>query len=101
MTLIARQGETMTLKSLPILVKVGVPVAAALMAAGCSSASSSTATGTSANATSPASPAATSAGSKTVITVRSGSAGSFLTDGSGRAVYLWVKDPKDKSVCSG
>jgi predicted lipoprotein with Yx(FWY)xxD motif len=25
----------------------------------------------------------------------------FLTDGAGRAVYLWVKDTGDASVCSG
>jgi predicted lipoprotein with Yx(FWY)xxD motif len=36
-----------------------------------------------------------------VITTKSGSAGSFLTDGSGRAVYLWVKDSMNKSECSG
>ena len=36
-----------------------------------------------------------------VITTRSGSAGPFLTDGTGRAVYLWSKDSMDKSACSG
>jgi predicted lipoprotein with Yx(FWY)xxD motif len=36
-----------------------------------------------------------------VITTRSGSAGSFLTNSAGRAIYLWVKDPKNDSVCSG
>jgi predicted lipoprotein with Yx(FWY)xxD motif len=35
------------------------------------------------------------------ITTKSGSAGTYLTDGSGRAVYLWVKDPSGKSVCDG
>ncbi|MGH3250952.1 MAG: COG4315 family predicted lipoprotein, partial [Trebonia sp.] len=37
----------------------------------------------------------------TVITTATSSAGSFLTDGSGRAVYLWVKDSGGTSACSG
>src|SRR5580693_6284034 len=45
--------------------------------------------------------AAAAAGSGLVITTKSGSAGAFLTDGSGRAVYLWTKDGKDSSACSG
>lgn len=81
-------------KSLRAVVTVGLPVAAALLAAACSSGSSSpgaTATGSAAGA---------SSGSKTVITVSSGSAGTYLTSG-GRAVYLFDKDGKDKSNCSG
>jgi len=35
------------------------------------------------------------------IMTKSGSAGTYLTDGSGRSVYLWVKDPMGKSVCDG
>ncbi|HEX4289557.1 MAG TPA: hypothetical protein VH021_11610 [Trebonia sp.] len=35
-----------------------------------------------------AGPAAAASGSGLVITTKSGSAGAFLTDGSGRAVYL-------------
>ena len=37
----------------------------------------------------------------TVITPHPGSAGTFLTDGSRRAAYLWVKDGMNISVCSG
>jgi predicted lipoprotein with Yx(FWY)xxD motif len=36
-----------------------------------------------------------------VITTATTSAGSVLTDGSGRAVYLWVKDTGNTSACSG
>jgi predicted lipoprotein with Yx(FWY)xxD motif len=84
---------------LPVAVKLGVPLAAALLAAACSSNSTSPSSGytPSASASSPAS--AASAG--TVITTSSGSAGTFLTDGSGHAVYLWVKDGMNKSECSG
>ena len=31
----------------------------------------------------------------------SSSAGTFLTDGSGRAVYLWAKDTGGMSACTG
>ena len=36
-----------------------------------------------------------------VITTKSGSAGAFLTNGSGRTVYLWTKDGKNSSACAG
>jgi predicted lipoprotein with Yx(FWY)xxD motif len=35
------------------------------------------------------------------IGTASGSSGTYLTDSSGRALYLWVADSGDKSVCSG
>ena len=37
----------------------------------------------------------------TVIATHAGSAGAFLTDGSGRTVYLWAKDTMNMSDCSG
>jgi predicted lipoprotein with Yx(FWY)xxD motif len=85
------------LTRMPMPVKLGVPVAAALLAAACSSGGGSQAAGTPASG-SPASAANTTG---TVITTHAGSTGSFLTDGSGRAVYLWSKDTMDKSACSG
>jgi predicted lipoprotein with Yx(FWY)xxD motif len=36
-----------------------------------------------------------------VITTKSGTNGTYLTDSSGRAIYLWVKDSTNKSACSG
>ena len=36
-----------------------------------------------------------------MITTQAGSAGAFLTDGSGRTVYLWAKDTTNMSDCSG
>jgi predicted lipoprotein with Yx(FWY)xxD motif len=44
--------------------------------------------------------AAGSAGALT-ITTASGPNGTYLTDGSGRALYLWVADKGDRSTCSG
>ncbi len=86
---------------------VGLAAGVALVAAACSSSSSSSTTAagsapaSSAPASAPASSPAASASGATVITTGTSSAGSFLTSSSGRAVYLWVKDTKDKSACSG
>lgn len=72
---------------------VGGAAAVAVLAAACSSGGGSSA---------PASPAASGSGSgATVITTASTSGGAVLTDGSGRAVYAWVKDTGDASACSG
>src|SRR5579875_1311211 len=94
------------LARLPVPLKLGVPLASALLAAACGSAagtSAASATARSAPASSaPASSAPASApAAGTVITTRSGSAGAFLTDGSGRAVYLWARDGMNMSACSG
>ncbi len=62
--------------------------AALLTAAGCSSGGGSASNG------SPAASAAT-------VRVANGSVGSYLTDGSGRALYLWLGDSGGTSSCSG
>jgi predicted lipoprotein with Yx(FWY)xxD motif len=82
---------------------VGGAVGVAMLVAACSSGSSSSAAApASSAAAAPASSAGgASASGSTVITTASSSAGTFLTDGSGRAVYLWVKDTGDASTCSG
>jgi predicted lipoprotein with Yx(FWY)xxD motif len=79
----------------------------ALLAAACSSAgsssspaASSTPAGASAPSSAPASGGASASGA-TVIKTASSSAGTVLTDGSGRAVYLWVKDAGGMSACTG
>jgi predicted lipoprotein with Yx(FWY)xxD motif len=81
---------------LPMAVKLGVPVAAGLLAAACGTAAGSTTAG-STSAGMPASGSTTA----TVIESHAGSAGSFLTNASGRAVYLWAADGMNKSTCSG
>jgi predicted lipoprotein with Yx(FWY)xxD motif len=71
--------------------------AAALLATACSSSSTTgSATGSGATGSS-----ASAGGTGTVLSTRSGSDGTFLTDGSGRALYLWEKDAHNSSVCSG
>jgi predicted lipoprotein with Yx(FWY)xxD motif len=82
---------------------LAVALGAALLTAACSSSGSSSSS-TPAAATpagGSAASATAAAGSGLVITTKSGSAGAFLTDGSGRAVYLWSKDAMDSSACSG
>jgi predicted lipoprotein with Yx(FWY)xxD motif len=85
-------------KRTKLFVGVGGAVAAAATVAACSSAASSTAG--SPAAASPAGAGASASGG-TVITTAKSSAGTVLTNGSGRAVYLWVKDTGDMSNCNG
>ena len=89
---------------MPAVVAMAV-LAVALIAAGCGSSSTSTSTASSAAAaastSSAASTASNVAASGAVVKVTHGSKGMYLTDGSGRALYLWVADSKDKSNCSG
>jgi predicted lipoprotein with Yx(FWY)xxD motif len=74
-------------------------VGTTLLAAACGSSTSSSTTPA---ASAPAAGQSSAAGgSGMTIKTTSGSAGTYLTDGSGRAVYLWVKDPMGKSVCDG
>jgi predicted lipoprotein with Yx(FWY)xxD motif len=91
----------------PVPVRLGAALSVVLLAAACGSSASSSSssatsatTGTPAAASSATSPA-TSAGAAMVISTKTSSAGKFLTNGSGRAVYLWVKDSHDQSMCTG
>src|SRR5580698_8603068 len=84
------------LSRMPLPVKLGIPLGSALLAAACSSAAAAPASSAPA-AGSPASASATG----TVITTEAGSGGAFLTNASGRTVYLWAKDGTNMSACSG
>jgi predicted lipoprotein with Yx(FWY)xxD motif len=79
-------------------VRLALPLAAALVAAACSSGGGSPQSGSSPAA---AGGSASAASAQTVITTRSGPAGTYLTNGSGRAVYLFAADSMNKSTCSG
>lgn len=74
-----------------------VALGAALFTAACGSSGSSSSPAPAGGSAA----AAAGSGSGLVITTKSGSAGAFLTDGSGRSVYLWAKDAMDSSACSG
>ena len=88
------------LARVPGRVKLGVPVAAGLLAAACGSAVSQTSGSQTSGAQPAGSHPASPKTSATVIASHSGSGGTFLTD-SGRSVYLWVADGMNKSNCSG
>jgi predicted lipoprotein with Yx(FWY)xxD motif len=79
---------------------LGAALGVALLAA-CSSAASSSSAPAASSAT--GTPAAAASGSTTalVITTKTSSAGDFLTNGSGRAIYMWTKDSMNSSACSG
>jgi predicted lipoprotein with Yx(FWY)xxD motif len=82
---------------------VGGALGAAVLVAACSSAGSSSAGAAASGAPSGSSSSSSSANASdaTVIKTASSSAGTFLTNGSGRAMYLWVKDTGDMSNCNG
>jgi predicted lipoprotein with Yx(FWY)xxD motif len=86
------------LRRTPVPVRLAVVVGAALLAGACSSTSSSS---TSAAAPTGTPAGASATGSAVVISTGSSSAGKFLTNGSGRTVYMWVKDGHDSSACTG
>jgi predicted lipoprotein with Yx(FWY)xxD motif len=84
------------LARMPVPVKLGIPLTSALLATACGSAAASS------PSSAPAAGSSASASTTgTVITTHAGSAGAFLTDGSGRTVYLWAKDGMNMSACSG
>ena len=87
------------LTRIPVPIRFGALVAVALTAAACGSSGGSSSSSTGAQAG--ASASASASGSAMVITTKAGSAGTFLTDGSGRTVYLWAKDGMGSSACSG
>jgi predicted lipoprotein with Yx(FWY)xxD motif len=89
----------MTIRSLlarlPGPVKLIVPLAAVVAASACSSYASTTTPAAGSSA------AGQNSAAGTVISTQAGSAGTFLTDGSGRTIYLWAKDGANMSSCSG
>jgi predicted lipoprotein with Yx(FWY)xxD motif len=83
-------------RTLSLAGRVAAPVAAAaLIATACSSASNAF-PGSPSTAAGPASPA-----SSVTVQTRTGPLGSFLADGSGRALYLFASDTSSASTCSG
>jgi predicted lipoprotein with Yx(FWY)xxD motif len=88
---------------------VGLPLAgAAVLVAACSSSSSSSAAAaaaaTSPAATSPtasAAPAAAATGTTLALKTETGKAGIWLTNSTGRALYIYTKDKGTTSACYG
>lgn len=80
---------------------IGAAVIAGLLVAGCSSGGGSSSSSSSSGAGAPAATSGSAASGGLTITTASASGMTFLTDGTGHALYLWVKDPSGKSVCEG
>jgi len=70
-------------------------VTVAVVVAACGSSS------TNSSAASPANHTPASSASAASVGTASGTDGKYLVGSSGRALYLWVADPSDKSVCAG
>ena len=81
------------------LAALGVAVAMVLAACGGSSTSSSSGSGTGYGAPTSGSPGGS--GPASVVGTKTGSLGTFLVDGKGRALYLWEADHGATSACSG
>ena len=80
----------------------GGAAAVAVLAAACASGSSTSSSPGGAATGAPAGASSSAGGSgSVVIKTASSSGGTILTDGSGRAVYLWTKDSGGMSACSG
>ena len=88
------------LARMPVPVKLGVPLASALLATACGSAAASSPSAPASSAAAAGSSASAST-TGTVITTDVGSTEAFLTNGSGRTVYLWAKDGTNMSACAG
>lgn len=71
-----------------------------LSACGSSSSSSTQSASNAAASSTPATPVSSSSSGATIKTA-SGSAGTYLSGSSGRAIYLWVADVNGQSACSG
>ena len=89
------------LARVPVPVKLAAPLAVALLAAAACSSSGSSSSGSTSGTSPSAAASASSAASSTVITTKTSSGGSFLTNGAGRSVYMFMADSTGKSNCSG
>jgi len=84
---------------------IGGAAAAAVLVAACASGTSSSTGAAAGSSSAPAASGSAAAGGSSsgssVITTATASGGTILTDGSGRAVYLWAKDSGGMSSCTG
>jgi predicted lipoprotein with Yx(FWY)xxD motif len=95
-------GRSRTRNSLQTL---GFVATTAVLAAACGSSSGSSASSTQAllasSAASPQAAGASAQGGALTITTKSGPLGTYLVDGTGKTIYLWVADKGMTSTCSG
>ena len=100
---LAGRGRHLAIAAMAV---AGALVVAACSSSGSSGGGSSASTGSAAASTSQAASAATTpasaaTGSAVTIQTTTGALGTFLTDGTGRTLYMWVADSPNTSTCSG
>ena len=76
-------------------------VAVAMVLAACGGSSTSSSSGSAAGDGAPAAGSAGGSGAASVVGTKTGSLGTFLVDGKGRALYLWEADHGSTSTCTG
>ena len=76
-------------------------VAGAMVLAACGGSSTSSSSGSAAGYGAPTAGSAGGSGAASVVGTKTGSLGTFLVDGKGRALYLWEADHGSTSACSG
>ena len=91
--------RTLSLGKLPRAVRFGAPMAAIAIAAAACGSSTNSGNSASGGGGSP-SQAPTSGGSAVTVETHSGDMGTFLTDQSGKTLYLFTSDTAMKSTCT-
>ena len=76
-------------------------VAGAMVLAACGGAGTSSLSGSAAGYGAPTAGSAGGSGAASVVGTKTGSLGTFLVDGKGRALYLWEADHGSTSTCTG
>ena len=76
-------------------------VAGAMVLAACGGSSTSSSSGSAAGYGAPTAGSAGGSGAASVVGTKTGSLGTFLVDGKGRALYLWEADHGSTSTCTG
>jgi predicted lipoprotein with Yx(FWY)xxD motif len=84
-----------------LLSLAALAVAGAMVLAACGGASTSSSSGSAAGYGAPTAGSAGGSGAASVVGTKTGSLGTFLVDGKGRALYLWEADHGSTSTCTG
>ena len=85
----------------PMLVRALVGGTAALLLAAACSSNSTTSPGAAPAATTGVASAGAASGGAATVDTKAGAAGDYLTDATGRTLYLWVADTSTTSTCAG
>ena len=84
-----------------LLSLAALAVAGVLVLAACGGSRTSSSSGSAAGYGAPTAGSAGGSGAASVVGTKTGSLGTFLVDGKGRALYLWEADHGSTSTCTG